>query len=174
MRAAIYARVSKQEEDIQDPMNQIRPLKKYCDAMGYTIVEEYVDRVSGGDSNRPQFKKMLNKVRQRHIDIIVIWALDRFSRESTTNTLSYIKQLDHYKVALKSMQEPWLDTSQHGISQLLLSIFAWVSAQERKRISERTKAGLARVRAKGVRLGRPPKKAPPISFREPSTDIGKV
>lgn len=161
MRAALYARVSKDEADnsgrLQDPENQLLPMRRYCEAMGWEVSYEFVDRVSGGTSNRPSFKALRSHVRQRHIDVVVVWALDRFSRESVSNTLKYIEELRKYKTALKSMQESWLDTTDGGVGELLLSIFAWVAAEERRRISERTKAGLVRARKAGKRLGRPPK-----------------
>ena len=171
MKVAIYARVSKEEgsQNMQDPSNQLLPLRQYCQAMGWTISAEFIDYASGGNSNRPEFQKMLAGVRQRHFDLILVWALDRFSREGMANTLSYIKQLQTYKTSLKSLQESWLDTSQQGISELLLGIFSWVAEQEKKRISERTKAALSRKKAEGVKLGRP-RKSPPqkqlVSTRE--------
>ena len=159
MKVAIYARVSKDEMSssgaMQDPENQLVPLRKFCEAMNWTIQGEYVDRAGGGNSNRPEFQRMLSEVRQRHIDLILVWALDRFSREGMTNTLSYIKQLRQYKTALKSLQESWLDTSNEGVAELLLGIFSWVAQEEKRKISERTKAGLARRRALGMKLGRP-------------------
>lgn len=160
MKVFIYARVSKDEASsdgsMQDPENQLVPLRKFCEAMSWTISEEFVDRASGGSANRPEFQRMLSRVRQRHCDMILVWALDRFSREGMMNTLSYIKQLKEYKTALKSLQESWLDTSQESVSELLLAIFAWVAAQEKKRISDRTKAGLMRKKEAGIKLGRHP------------------
>lgn len=165
MKVALYARVSKDEMSsegkFQDPENQLIPLRKYCEAMGWIVSKEFVDRADGGDSNRPQFQEMLAGVRQRHFDLILIWSLDRFSREGMTNTLSYVEQLNHYKTSLKSLQESWLDTTHKGVSELMLGIFAWIAAEEKRKISERTKAALAKLKARGVLLGRP-KKAPPI------------
>lgn len=165
MKVALYARVSKDEASsdgrMQDPSNQLVPLRAFCKSMNWEISKEFVDYASGGNSNRPEFQKMLAEVRQRHFDLIFVWALDRFSREGMTNTLSYIRQLRDYKTALKSLQEPWLDTSQQGIADLLLGIFSWVAEQEKKRISDRTKAGLAKLKASGVKLGRPWHKRPP-------------
>lgn len=158
-KVALYARVSKDEMSsdgsLQDPENQLQPMRKFCEAMDWEIAHEFVDRASGGSANRPQFQLMLGEVRQRHFDIILVWALDRFSREGMTNTLSYIKQLKDYKTGLKSLQESWLDTSQEGVAELLLAIFAWVAKEEKRKISERTKAGLAKLKAKGIKLGRP-------------------
>ncbi len=161
MKVAIYLRVSKDEASsdgrLQDPLNQLIPLRKFCESMNWTISKEFTDYASGGNSNRPEFQKMLGEVRQRHFDLILVWALDRFSREGMTNTLSYIKQLRTYKTALKSLQEPWLDTTQEGIADLLLGIFSWVAEQEKKRISDRTKAGLQKLKDRGIKLGRPAK-----------------
>jgi DNA invertase Pin-like site-specific DNA recombinase len=160
MKVAIYCRVSKDEMSdsgkLQNTDNQLIPLRKFCDAMSYEVAGEFIDRSSGGDSNRPEFQKMLGQVRQRRFDMILIWRLDRFSREGITNTMSYINQLRQYKTALKSLNESWLDTSQEGITELVLSVMAWASAEERKKISQNTKAGLQRARAEGKRCGRHP------------------
>ena len=159
LKVALYARVSKDEASsdgsMQDPENQLLPMRKFCEAMGWIISKEFVDRASGGTANRPQFQAMLSEVRQRHFDLVLVWALDRFSREGMTNTLAYIKQLKEYKTALKSLQESWLDTTQEGVSELLLAIFSWVAKEEKRKISERTKAGLAKLKAQGKKLGRP-------------------
>ena len=161
MKVALYARVSKDEVSsdgsLQDPENQLQPMRKYCEAMNWGISKEFIDRASGGSANRPQFQSMLAEVKQRHFDLILVWALDRFSREGMTNTLSYIKQLKYYKTGLKSLQESWLDTSQEGVAELLLAIFSWVAAEEKRKISQRTIAGLNKLKAKGIKLGRPRK-----------------
>lgn len=161
MKVALYARVSKDETasdgSLQDPENQLQPMRKFCEAMNWEISQEFVDRASGGSANRPEFQRMLSEVRQRHIDLILVWALDRFSREGMTNTLRYIQILKDYKCGLKSMQESWLDTSQEGVAELLLAIFSWVAKEEKRKISERTKAGLAKLKLRGVKLGRPRK-----------------
>lgn len=159
MKVAIYARVSKDEAasdgSLQDPENQLQPLRKYCEAMDWTIVAEFVDRASGGSANRPQFQAMLNQVKMKKYDLILVWALDRFSREGMTNTLSYIRLLRNYKTGLKSLQESWLDTSQEGVAELLIAFMAWVAAEEKRKISERTKAGLSKLKQQGKILGRP-------------------
>jgi DNA invertase Pin-like site-specific DNA recombinase len=178
MNVAVYVRVSKDEADskgrLQDTENQLQPLLKYCEVRGFTVKKVYTDRVSGGDSNRPAFIEMFSHVRQGHYKTIVVWSLDRFSREGITNTLSYINQLKKYNCALISIQESWLDTSAQGVGELLLSIMSWVAAEEKRKISERTKAGLERARKQGKTLGRPkgstntsrnwPKKKPPKKF----------
>lgn len=141
MKAAIYTRVSTTDKE-QDPTNQLVPLRKLAEALGYEVYKEYTDYASGGNSNRPQFQEMLDEVRRSKFDVVLIWSLDRFSREGILNTLSYLRVFKDNGVGIKSLQESWLDTRDQGIGQLLIAIFSWVAEQEKKRISERVKAGL--------------------------------
>jgi len=160
-KAVIYARVSTEEQNLD---NQIELLKNLSTEQNCKVSHVYTDKVSGGSANRPQFQQMLKDARLRKFDVIYIWSLDRFSREGINNTLSYLKLLKSQGVSLKSMQEGWLDTSDDGMGELLIAIFSWVAKQERMRISERTKAGLARSkkkpgRPKGKKDNKPRNKA---------------
>ena len=152
-KCVIYKRVSTTNGN-QDPENQTEPLRKMAESLGLEVVGEYTDMASGGNSNRPKFQKMLQDARERKFDIVLVWSLDRFSREGIINTLHYLEELRKNGVALKSLQESWLDTSDQGMGQLLIAIFSWVARQEKERISERTKAGLQRAKAGGKKLGR--------------------
>jgi DNA invertase Pin-like site-specific DNA recombinase len=152
-RCVFYMRVSKDDES-QDPKNQIEPLRRMAESLGLEIVGEYTDMASGGNSNRPKFQQMLKDAKERKFDIVLVWSLDRFSREGIMNTLHYFEELKRNGVAIKSLQDTWLDTSDQGLGQLLISIFSWVAQQEKERISERTKAGLQRAKANGKQLGR--------------------
>lgn len=150
MQAVIYARCSTNETR-QEIDNQLIPLRKLGEALNLDVQKEYIDYASGGDSNRPQFQNMLTEARQHKFDIILVWALDRFSREGILNTLSYLQTLKQNNVALKSLQESWLDTRDEGMGLLLIAIFSWVAQQEKKRISERIKAGLKNKKNVGKR-----------------------
>lgn len=162
----IYARVSLDEnsEDkrFQDLENQLVPLRDFCKAMGWIIVKEYTDKMSGANPARPAFRELMQDAMLRRFSGIVVWKLDRFSREGVISTMSYIKKLKERGVWLKSQTESWLDTSQEGITEIVLAIMAWASAEERKKISERTKAGMARKKAQGKHMGRPRKKREPF------------
>lgn len=154
MRIALYCRVSKNDET-QDPQNQIEPLRSYAIALGGEVVAEYIDLASGSNGDRKNSLQMLQDAEKHKFDFLLVWALDRLSREGISNTLGYLERLKRNGVALKSLQESWLDTRDDGLGQLLLAIFSWVAHQERKRIVERTKAGLERAKKSGKRLGRP-------------------
>jgi putative DNA-invertase from lambdoid prophage Rac len=72
-----------------------------------------------------------------------------------TGAINTVLELDRLGVPVLSVREGWLDTS-GPVRPLLVAIFGWVAEQERTRLIERTRAGLARARAQGKRLGRPP------------------
>ena len=154
MRIALYCRVSKNDES-QDPQNQLNPLRDYAKALGGEVTQEYVDLSSGSNGDRKEFLKMLADADKRGFDLLLIWALDRLSREGISNTLGYLERLKRSGIAVKSLNESWLDTRDEGLGQLLLAIFSWVAQQERRRIIERTRAGLERARKRGRSLGRP-------------------
>ncbi len=155
-RVAIYARVSTEDHG-QDPENQLAQLRAWCDAAGHEIVAEYVEHASGGKdaSKRPRFAAMLDAAHRRQFDVVLCWALDRLSREGMVPTIGHLQRLAAAGVAFHSYSEPMLSTDNEMVRDIVLAVMASLAKVERQRISERTKAGLARVRAKGTRLGRP-------------------
>lgn len=149
---AIYARVS--TRDRQETENQLRELRAYSQKQGWRIVGEYVDRESGGKADRPQFRRLFDDAHRRKFDMVLFWALDRFSREGVLRTLTYLNDLESSGVEFKSYAERYIDSS--GLfKEAILAILATLAKQERIRLSERVKAGLDRARSEGRRLGRP-------------------
>src|SRR5215471_1119605 len=94
-RVALYARVSTKDKG-QDTENQLAQLREFCATSGWTIVTEFVDRVSGKHSDREQFQRMFAAAARREFDLLVTWALDRLSREGVPTTFEHIKKLRSY------------------------------------------------------------------------------
>jgi DNA invertase Pin-like site-specific DNA recombinase len=88
----------------------------------------------------------------------VFWRLDRFSREGALATLRYLKELKDHGVNYKSFTEPYLD-SLGPFGDVIVSMLATIAAQDLIKISENTKAALAKKKAAGVPLGAPRKGA---------------
>ena len=84
VRTAIYARVSTDKG--QDTENQLVQLREYCTRQGWTITNEYVDQASGKTSERDAFKRLFEDASRRVFDIVLVWALDRFTREGVLET----------------------------------------------------------------------------------------
>lgn len=150
---ALYARVS--TKDRQEAENQLRELREYCAKQAWPIAGEYVDHESGSKPNREQFKQLFTHAHQKRFDTVVFWALDRFSREGTRETLNYLHQLESVGVAFVSYTEPYVNSL--GIwRDAIIGFLASLAKQEVTRHSERVKAGMARARAQGKRISRSP------------------
>jgi len=153
MKIAIYNRVSTTR---QEPENQRAQLTEFAHRLGWTVTQEFTDVVSGlkGERDRPQFKRLMEAASRREFDLVLFWALDRFSREGVLPTLNHLQRLDGYGVAWRSYTEQYLDST--GVfKDAVISIMATIAKQENLRRSERIRAGLERVRRNGGRLGRP-------------------
>jgi len=149
MHAAIYARVSTLD---QEPENQLQELRRYIEARGWTAVE-YVDRgVSGAKDRRPALDQLLIDARRRKVDVVVCWRLDRLGR-NLRHLVTLIEEFQAMGIAFVSLGEGIDCTTPAG--KLQLHILAALAEFERARIQERVRAGLARAKSQGVRLGRP-------------------
>jgi DNA invertase Pin-like site-specific DNA recombinase len=160
MRIAIYARVSrddKRDGKKQDPENQLRELRAWCDKTGHTIVHEYIDRESGRKdaTNRKQFAALFEDAHKRQFDCVLCWALDRLTREGMVATVMYLQRLAGCGVSFHSYTEPHLSTDNELLRDILLAVMASLAKMESKKISERTRAGMERARVKGTESGKP-------------------
>jgi len=151
MKAAIYVRVSTDKQEVQ---NQLLQLNEYCVRMKYDIYQEYVDCISGKENSRPAYDLMFQEAHKKLFDIVIFWDLSRFSRAGTLFTLKKLKELENLDIQWDSYQEPYFK-SIGEFKDVVLSVIATVAKMEREKISERTKAGLARAKANGSILGRP-------------------
>jgi DNA invertase Pin-like site-specific DNA recombinase len=154
MRVAIYARVSTKDKG-QDPENQVHQLSEFAEKHG-TIYKVFTEEVSGGKSDRAQFKQLQLEAYQKKFDLVVFWRLDRFSREGALPTLKYLKELRDHGVNYKSFTEPYLD-SLGPFGDVIVSMLATIAAQDLIKISENTKSALAKKKAAGIKLGAPTK-----------------
>ena len=150
MKAAVYLRVSSRG---QDEANQEPDCVRVCEARGWTPVV-YRERESGVKA-RPVWSEVLESARLGHVRAVVVWSLDRVGR-TRVQVAHDLAELLRWKVDVVSVRDPWLDQA-GPMRELLVQFFGWVAEGERQRLIERTHAGLARARAKGKRLGRPPR-----------------
>jgi DNA invertase Pin-like site-specific DNA recombinase len=154
--AGIYARVSLAN---QEPENQLQELRAYVTARGWHSVE-FTDRgVSGAKERRPALDQLVTAARRRRIDVVVCWRLDRLGR-NLRHLVTLVDEFQVLGVQFVSLGESIDTTTPAG--RLQLHILAALAEFERARISERVRAGMARARAQGRRLGRPRASVPPV------------
>lgn len=125
----------------------------------------FVDKLSGKDFNRPQYQKLLRKLRPG--DILVVKSIDRLGRdyEEILNQWRIITKEKRVDIVVLDM--PLLDTRQTGkdltgifVAVLVLQILSYVAQSERENIHQRQMEGIAAAKLRGVRFGRPRKPIP--------------
>ena len=120
----------------------------------------YMDKVSGKDFNRPQYKKLVKKLKPG--DLLYIQSIDRLGRnyEELQNQWRILTKEKNVDICVIDM--PLLDTRQGKylmgtfIADLVLQILSFVAQNEREFIRKRQAEGIAAAKAKGVKFGRPP------------------
>jgi putative DNA-invertase from lambdoid prophage Rac len=152
VKVVIYARVSTDEQSAD---NQVAQLKTWATSRGWDIVAVYMETESAWKAGHQHELSCLKAdAARRKFDAVLVWALDRLSREGALSILQLVNTFKVYGVKVLSYQESWTEAP-GDLAEILFAIAGWVARMESQRRSERTKAGLARVKAKGKNLGRP-------------------
>lgn len=152
-RVALYVRVSTDEQTTD---NQCRELRAVARRSGWKIVDVYEDNgISGanGREKRPALDKLLKDATRREFDMIAAWSVDRLGR-SLQHLVGLLEELHALGVDLYLHQQG-LDTSTPS-GRAMFQMCGVFAEFERAMLVERTKAGMARAKAKGSRIGRPP------------------
>lgn len=152
MRAALYCRVSTEDQNLD---NQLVTLQTWALALDLEVVMVYAEKESAWQAgHQVELKRLLQDADRRQFDVVLVWALDRLTREGALRILGIVDRLKTAGVRLYSHQETWT-MAPAGIEDVLYSITAWVAQFESKRRSERTKYGIERRRREGKPIGRP-------------------
>jgi DNA invertase Pin-like site-specific DNA recombinase len=156
MKAALYARVSTANNG-QDPEVQLRELREYVQRRGWELADDcvYVDiGISGSKEKRPALDRLMSDAHRRRFDIVACWRFDRFAR-SVSHLLRALETFGSLGINFVSLSEA-IDTATPA-GKLVFTVLGAVAELERSLIVERVKAGLRNAKAKGKRLGRPPR-----------------
>ena len=149
-RTALYLRVSTAD---QRPDLQYDGLRGYAARAGLDVVRDYCDvAVSGRKEGRPQLNALMAAARNREIDCVLVWKLDRFAR-STRHLLAALEEFDHLGVRFVSVQDQ-VDTDS-PMGRAMFTIIGAMAELESSLISERMTAGMKAAEARGKHLGRP-------------------
>ena len=159
LNVVLYVRVSTEKQEAE---NQLLQLRRYCEKSNYTICKEYIDVITGSSTSRPAYDQMFVDAHKKLFDIVIFWDLSRFSRAGTLYTLQKLKELENCGVDWESYQEPYFK-SIGQFKDVVLAVIATVAKAEREKISERTKAGMARARRQGKPIGKRGKDKKPRS-----------
>lgn len=141
-KVAIYVRVSttNQAEEGYSIDGQLDSLTKYCEAMGWSVYQKYIDAgFSGGKLERPDILKLIKDAKRGVFDTVLVYKLDRLSR-NVQDTLYLVKEVfNKNEVHFVSLQEN-LDTSS-AMGNLFLTLLSAIAEFEREQIKERMQLG---------------------------------
>jgi DNA invertase Pin-like site-specific DNA recombinase len=152
MKVVAYARVSTVE---QNAAMQIEELRVFAIKRGWELSEEYVDSgVSGSKESRPALNRLLADAKRRKFSAVLVYRYDRFAR-SLRQLVNALCEFDALGIHFISLHEG-VDTSTPN-GRLVFGIFASIAEFERELIRGRVRSGLAAARARGKRIGRPPR-----------------
>lgn len=146
-RAMLLLRVSNSDQVIE---NQRMALRSLCERRGFNVTGEYVgEGLSAwkGDQRR-LIDRALSDARANRYDVLVIWALDRLTREGPAEVLRITNEFNIAGVKIVSMQEPWVE-DEGETRDLFMSVVGWTGRQESTRKSERNRQAHARLEAEG-------------------------
>lgn len=149
MKVAIYCRVSTNEQNLD---NQTLELKDYCKRNNYEIAGEYCDKISGTKTSRPELDKMLQDMRNKNFQAVIVWKFDKLGR-STAHLLQVLEELKNRKIRLIATSQN-IDTDT-AMGKFFFTIFWGFAEMEREIIKERINLGLLRAKKEGKKLGRP-------------------
>jgi DNA invertase Pin-like site-specific DNA recombinase len=161
MKAVIYLRVS---SDQQTEESQLEPCKALCEQRRYDVKGIYVDHSKSAYKtiHRPEYEKIIKLVRQKKIQHVVVWALDRWTRKGGVELLREINVLASYDVQLHSVQESFLDEinipGEIGIHlrNFLIGFLGYTAKLESEKKSQRVKDSVKFQKAlKKGKVGRP-------------------
>lgn len=149
-RAAIYTRVSTTDQDTESQRHECLERVRYA---GWKLAGEFDDvGASGKRDRRPALDKLMDGIRRRQFDVVIVWRSDRLFR-SLAHMVRTFQEMTDLGVAFVSVKEAWDTTTSTG--RLMLHVVAAFAQFERELTSERTRATMASKKRRGERIGRP-------------------
>ena len=152
-----YIRVSSRD---QNEDRQMIALKE----VGVIEKNIFMDKQSGKDFNRPQYKKLLRKMKKD--DLLYVKSIDRLGRNYEEILQQWRKLTKDKGIDIVVLDMPLLDTRRGKdlmgtfLSDIVLQVLSFVAENECSNIRQRQAEGIAAAKAKGIRFGRPPKSLP--------------
>lgn len=156
-----YARVSTLTQSLDQQRTQLS--EQGC-------IRIFEEKISGAKRDRPELLRMLDHLREG--DVLLVTRLDRLAR-STADLLHISELLRQWGAGLRSMAEPWADTTTPA-GRMVLTVFAGIADFERSLIIERTSAGRQAAKTRGVRFGpKPSLKVSQLAHARELSDAGR-
>ena len=152
--AVIYARYSSERQNDQSIEGQLRICNKYAEDNGLTILDTYIDRaMTGTNDQRAAFQQMLSDC-EKHVlwDIVLVYAIDRFGRDSIEIAVNKQKLKKHHKTLISATQRTSvnIDGSKNLDGILLENMYIGIAEYYSAELSQKVKRGIYENYQKGL------------------------
>jgi DNA invertase Pin-like site-specific DNA recombinase len=152
MRIAVYLRVSTDKQTVDNQRPDIEAYLKTLPSSEVTYFEEHESAwVSGHQAELARLKEEIRSGKRKY-DLFIVWAFDRLTRGGSSALIREYEFFISHGVKVISLKESWSDVPVE-FAPVMLALFGYLAQMESKRRSERTLAGLARVRKYGSKSG---------------------
>jgi len=156
-KIALYYRVSTDKQDLASQKNTVEKWLAELPKKPSKVLVLEDEGISGKHENRPGYKQLMTMAVNRQIDTIVVYRLDRLSRNATV-AIKTLLELDEYGVGFISVTQPVLNLGHaNPFRRTMLAAFAEIAEIERDTIVQRVRSGLEAAKKRGTRLGAPQK-----------------
>lgn len=155
-KVVIFARVSTTSQDYERQLNDLR---EYANRMGYEVVKEFAEKISGAKrvAERESLKELLAFVEANHIDKVLIYECSRLSR-LVADFINIVDKLNELHISLyihqNGLETLQTDGKVNPIVQLVIGMLAQFNSMERSLIRSRMESGYKNYRANGGKVGR--------------------
>lgn len=155
MKVAIYARVSTDEQNEQ---NQVDALSKWATDRSWDVLDVYRDLGSAWQTkgDRAELNRLLTDCHRGKVNVVLVYDLSRLTRKGPLDMLLTLKRFADNGAQVYSYMESWLNVPSE-FHPVMVALYGYFAELFSRQLSARTKAGMARAKANGKKLGRPRK-----------------
>ena len=155
-RVAVYARCST-DEARQDTETQLQELRRYCTAFGWPF-DEVSEYDSGFKGTQPKLQEILEQIRRKAYDVLLVYSLDRFSRQAPSKVNRLLDAIVEQDGCRFISQQEGIDSENELVWNAIRPLFSWFAFVYSRNLSEKIKAGIKTKRENGVYKGGRPAK----------------
>jgi len=157
IKACIYARCST-DESKQDVQVQLIELRRYCEAYGWHY-EEVAEYGSGYKGCQPKLDQLLEDIKEKCFNVLIVYSMDRFSRESPSKINALLDTIvEKYGCRFLALQQS-IDSDNELTWAVCKPLFVFFANQYSKNLGQKVRLGIAQKKAKGIYRGGRPRKS---------------
>jgi len=155
-KVVAYSRCSS-SESLQDTENQLQELRRYCTAFGWQF-DEVSEYDSGFKGTQPKLQEVLEQIRRKEYDVLLVYSLDRFSRQAPSKVNRLLDTIVERDGCRFISRQEGIDSENELVWNAIRPLFSWFAFVYSRNLSEKIKLGIKTKKDKGIYKGGRPSK----------------